>query len=118
VSAKEVGVSTTETVEAVKSAVNLSYRCPECKRTSTLTIDPKSANPVTAEDNGKWVPFIEFDCRGLAPYNPVLFGTKWTAKPSGNAKAFQNVDLSEDWADYDSANDCSVSILDAEIKVE
>lgn len=77
-----------------------------------------SLNAVTSEQNEKWSQVVEFDCRGVEPVEPSLFGTKWIATPPNDAPPFKNISLDEDWADYDSKNDAAVSILSPELKIE
>ena len=68
------------------------------------------------EDRGQWVPFAAFDCRGL---EPIAFHPRdgFEVTSTGGA-TFTNVDLSEEWADYDEDNDHSISILGLEAKFE
>lgn len=71
----------------------------------------------TSEQNEQWAPIVELECRGIEPAEPTLFGTKFTATSEGGA-TFNDVSLEDDWADYDAKNDCSVSILEPELKVD
>ncbi|KIZ05665.1 hypothetical protein MNEG_2291 [Monoraphidium neglectum] len=71
---------------------------------------------ITEEDNGKWVPVIAFECRGLEPvaYHPE---EEWAAVGGGGQK-FDQVDLREDWADFDEKLGESVSVMGLESKFE
>ena len=56
------------------------------------------------------------ECRGVIP-------VKWIPGADMNATTtggfiFPEVDMSEDWADYDEENDLSVSIMAVESKIE
>lgn len=71
---------------------------------------------VTADDGGKWVPVMAFECRGLEPvaYHPE---DEWTATGAGGQR-FDPVDLSDDWADFDEKLGESVSVMGLESKFE
>ena len=83
-----------------------------------MTIVKGSLSPFTHEKNGQWQKVVSFDCRGIEPVEPSFFGTKWVATPFNDAPSLKDVSLEEEWADYDAKNDCAVSILEPEIKVE
>lgn len=61
---------------------------------------------VTADDDGKFVPFVAFECRGLEPvaYRPTA-DDPWRVEPASGGAAFEDADLSEaagdGWAEYD-----------------
>lgn len=83
-----------------------------------MSFDKKSIRPITVDQNGEFCPVVTFDCRGIAPVEPTLFGTKWNISSAEGGSVFNDVELNEEWADYDTKNDCAVSILEPEIKVE
>ena len=65
---------------------------------------------------GGWTPVLAMECRGLTP-------VRWHPSVDFNATSeggtlFGEVDLSDDWADYDEENDASVSIMGLEFKIE
>ncbi|KAF4654210.1 hypothetical protein FOL47_010099 [Perkinsus chesapeaki] len=71
----------------------------------------------TADDSDKWVPLIAFECRGceITKWHPH---TGYRAISTGGGTVFENVDLSDDWCDYDADNDASVGVYDLEWKLE
>ena len=69
-----------------------------------------------AENSGNFVQILAMECRGLTPvkWHPMC---DFSATSSGGFK-FDEVDLSDDWAEYDEDNDISVSIMNLESKIE
>ncbi|CBZ51055.1 c1orf123, related [Neospora caninum Liverpool] len=65
----------------------------------------------TAEDSGKFVPVVAFECRGVEP-------VKWYPADGYVVKSkkatFRDVELSEDWVDYDQDANLSVGIYNVE----
>lgn len=74
--------------------------------------------PVSHEQSEKWAPIASLECRGIQPVEPTLFGTDFIARPFENAPVFRDVSLDEDWSEYDTKNDCAVSLLEPELKFE
>lgn len=73
---------------------------------------------LTADDSGEWVPIVAFEARGMDVTRLVLGKDDLVVHSTGDT-IFDEVDLSEgDWADYDAEADVSVSITDAQTKVE
>ncbi|GBF90293.1 hypothetical protein Rsub_02399 [Raphidocelis subcapitata] len=71
---------------------------------------------ITADDSGKFVPVIAFECRGLEPiaYHPE---DEWLAKGAGGV-AFDPVDLRDDWADFDEKAGEAVSVMGLEARFQ
>lgn len=68
---------------------------------------------LTADDHGKFVPIIGFDCRGLEPVDWRPEDGFVVKAPSGFV--WEDVDLSDkDWADYDEKSGESASIMELE----
>ncbi len=68
---------------------------------------------LTADDAGKFVPIIAFDCRGMEPVDWRPEGGFVVTAPSG-AK-WEDVDLSDkEWADFDERSGESVSVMELE----
>lgn len=69
--------------------------------------------PFTAEDEGKFIPIVGFECRGLEPID-------WRPEDDFIVKCtsgtvFEDVDLSEkEWVDYDEKSGESVGIMNLE----
>jgi hypothetical protein len=93
---------------------------PGAKKESQLTVVrdiKKFTRSITGNDSGGFVPIVGFECRGLEPI--VWYpegGYKVTS--AGGLTLFENVNLSEDWAEYDEEGDQSVSICDVQHKFE
>ncbi|KAL4162998.1 hypothetical protein KRP22_015113 [Phytophthora ramorum] len=71
----------------------------------------------SAADSGEFVPFVGFECRGLEPYawHPE---SGYRVISAGRHAAFDDVDLSDDWADYDEEGEQSVGVYSVEWKFE
>eukprot|EP00741_Cyanophora_paradoxa_P007831 tig00001215_g7577.t1 len=91
-------------------------KCKGCKRENSLDVVPGHGRSWTEADETKFVPLIACDCRGLeiVSWEPragfTAVGT--TGKP------FEDVNLGEDFADYDEAAGCSVSVMNVKHKIE
>ncbi|KAG2483004.1 hypothetical protein HYH03_018085 [Edaphochlamys debaryana] len=73
--------------------------------------------PYTAEDDGKFVPIIAFECRGLEPIGFHPEGG-WNVVSGGGSK-FQDVDLKElEWTDYCDKSSASVGVFGFESKFQ
>jgi hypothetical protein len=87
-------------------------------------------------ETANWVPLIAFDCRGLeitkwypgvsnfgmfrrcCPSFDLAFPQTGFTCQSEPGYLFEDVDLSEDWAEYDDENDLSVEITELEHKFD
>ena len=68
---------------------------------------------VTAEDSDEWVPIVAFEARGLDVVKLTLGVDDFTAKSSGGG-LLEEVDLSDDFADYDEPNELSIGITSSD----
>lgn len=66
-------------------------------------------------DDTDFVPVLALDCRGIEPYEFHFLGNEIIAESEGGVR-FDEVDLSEDWAEYDEENNMPVSITSIETK--
>jgi len=74
---------------------------------------------LTADDSGEWVPVVAFEGRGMDVVKLRLTADDVVVTSTGDAVFEDGVDLSDgDWADYDAEADVSVSITNAQTKVE
>ncbi|OQS04086.1 hypothetical protein THRCLA_20979 [Thraustotheca clavata] len=105
-------------VSGSRGTAHFLMKWPGAKKESQLTVVrdiKKLTRAIGAEDSGKFVPFVGFDCRGLEPYGwSPEDGYKVTA--AGETSVFEDVNLSEDWADYDEEGDQSVGVYGVEYK--
>ncbi|ORY98001.1 DUF866-domain-containing protein [Syncephalastrum racemosum] len=103
-----------------RGSANLVMRCKFCKRESSAQFEPGvKIGSYSAEQNGKAQKLAVFDCRGL---ELVGFSPRdtWTAKGVESDTPFTEIDLSEDWADYDekSGEPVGISNVEAEFRKE
>ncbi|TMW59661.1 hypothetical protein Poli38472_004730 [Pythium oligandrum] len=107
-------------VDGSRGEVHFLLKWPGAKKQSQLTVVrdvKKLTRPVTGEDSGEYVPFVGFECRGLEPYawHP---GSGYTVTSAGGTATFEDVDLADDWADYDDEGGQSVGVYGVEYKFE
>ena len=119
---KGVWVSDEEEYEVAGSRGNAHFlmKWPGAKKESQMTIVrdvKKLTRVVTGEDSGEYVPFVGFECRGLEPvsWSPES-GYKITS--TGGSAVYEDVDLSDDWVEYDEEGGQSVGVYSIEYKFE
>ncbi|PFH32164.1 DUF866 domain-containing protein [Besnoitia besnoiti] len=117
---ERVTLSAAETLEIPNSrgTANFLVRWNGSKSVSTINIqDVKNVTrrTYTAEDSGKFVPVVAFECRGAEPikWHPADGYTVRSKKAT-----FKDVDLSEDWVDYDQDANLSVGIYNVEYEFQ
>lgn len=73
--------------------------------------------PITGDDGNTFVPFAAFECRGLEPYawHPE---SGYRVTSAGGSAVFDDVDLTDDWADYDADGEQSVGVFQVEYKFQ
>jgi hypothetical protein len=71
------------------------------KTTSSITLMqlPGVTREITADDSGSPVALIAMECRGCEPIAWSV-GDGWTVTVAGG-QSFEDVDLSEDWSEFD-----------------
>ncbi|CAK4646175.1 hypothetical protein LEN26_015761 [Aphanomyces euteiches] len=109
-----------EEVSGSRGTAHFLMKWPGAKKESQLTVVrdvKKLTRPITGEDSGEWVPVVGFDCRGL---EPVAWSPEggYTITSAGGTAVFQDVDLAEDWSDYDEDGGQAVGIYAIEHKFE
>nr|PNR53798.1 hypothetical protein PHYPA_007473 [Physcomitrium patens] len=113
VSDKETSVTPSELYDIPKSkgSANLVQKCKFCAKVGNITAIPGREKPYTMEDSesGKFVPIGCFDCRGIEPVE-FSFKDGWAAEGLTGTK-FVDIDLSEEWSEYDEKAAESVGIL-------
>ncbi|GFH51319.1 hypothetical protein CTEN210_07795 [Chaetoceros tenuissimus] len=118
---------------------HFSLKWEDSKKASTLTVlsaaelktalkkkkgkskgkDPYMIRNVTAEDNNEYVPVAAFETRGIEPYAFHPMGGEFIVESeAGMQFDAEDVDLSDDWADYDTENDIAVSITEFQSKFD
>ncbi len=74
---------------------------------------------MVADDNNTFVPVAAFETRGIEPYQFHCMGGEFVVESEGGVVfEGEDVDLSDDWADYDAENEISVSVMEFESKFE
>ncbi|KAL8274852.1 hypothetical protein Esti_001204 [Eimeria stiedai] len=99
---KGVTLSASEAFEIPNSrgTANLILKFGGSKQPATINVEHVKGvtRPYTAADSGKFVPIVSFECRGMEPIS-------WTPTSGcvvrGEKTQFSNVDLAEDWAEFD-----------------
>lgn len=76
---------------------------------SVTKVKGLTALKYTSDDNEKYVPVVGFECRGVEPWN-WHSGNTGVSVLSRGGHYFRNVDLSEDWCDYDVEKNEAVSV--------
>ncbi|KAK9842024.1 hypothetical protein WJX81_004623 [Elliptochloris bilobata] len=90
----------------------------DARHPAHLTLAPLKGvtRPYSAADDGKWVGVVGMECRGLEPIRWQPEAGFCVETPSGTV--FEDVDLSEDWAEYDEKAGTSVGVYELESKFE
>lgn len=71
----------------------------------------------TEDDSGNWVPLLLLECRGMEPYAFHPMKDEFVISSTDDGCVFnEEIELDDDWADYDAENDVSVSL--SEIQFE
>lgn len=75
---------------------------------------------VADDDNGvNWVPLCAFDCRGMEPYEFNPMAEEFIITSENGYRFDEGIEFEDgEWTDYDSENDCPVSIQNLEFKFE
>ncbi|KKA28845.1 hypothetical protein TD95_000249 [Thielaviopsis punctulata] len=114
---KPVAVSRFEENElsGSRGEANFVWKCKNCKRESSASI---KAAPAAYEQNepAKRQKILEFDCRGLE-FTSFSAEGKWLAEGLESNTKFTEVELTEDWFDYDEKSGEEVSIVDMKWEV-
>jgi hypothetical protein len=115
------------TWDGAKKPSTLTYmNVSECKTAFKKTKQKETVLPRSfqgADDNDLWVPLMAVSCRGLEPYAFHPMGQEFKVvsvggTTFGNDGDSEGVDLSDDWAEYDEANDQAVGLTGIEFKWE
>ena len=85
--------------------------------TINLMTVPEMRERITADDSGSWVAIQAFEARGadVVGYRP---SDEWVVVGLSGARFTEEVDLSDEWCDYDEEGECSPTISEFEFKIE
>jgi hypothetical protein len=111
---KKSSVLTVLSVQELKTALKK-------KKGKSKGENPRMIRALTADDSDVFVPVAAFSTRGIEPYAFHPMGGEFIVTSEGG-HVFDDdeneVDLSEDWGDYDIENDIAVSISDFSSKLK
>ncbi|KAL2147014.1 hypothetical protein VTI28DRAFT_1310 [Corynascus sepedonium] len=110
---KPIAVNRFETNEmsGSRGEANFVWRCKNCKRESSATINA-APSPYQQTEPAKAQKILEFDCRGLE-FTEFLPEGEWLADGIESNTKFEGIDLTEgEWFDYDEKAGEEVSIKD------
>ncbi|RNE98037.1 hypothetical protein TraAM80_09005 [Trypanosoma rangeli] len=91
---------------------NAVFKCAFCKAVLTATIDTESYGKYTPGGDGG---VLLIEVRGASPAELEL-DNQWVVEAEGSA--FERVDLSEDWVDYDEASGAPASVSGVSVRFE
>ncbi|CCE79920.1 Piso0_003012 [Millerozyma farinosa CBS 7064] len=103
-------------VTGSKGSANFVYRCRMCKSEHSASIS-RTDRKYTSDDNGKAVPLLIIDARGVdfTEFKPV---GQFQCTGAGSGTAFDEVDLEDgEWFDYDDKEGAEVSIVDVKWEI-
>ena len=115
-----VWLDPTESTEAPggRSETNLCIKFEGAKQAATIDfVESGQATEYTEEDSGQWVAIQCFECRGceITGYSQQ---DDWIVVGESGQEFSEEVDLSDDWCDYDEGADVSPEISAFEVKIE
>ncbi|CAJ0582756.1 unnamed protein product, partial [Mesorhabditis spiculigera] len=92
-----------------RGAAQFAEKCPGCGRVNTLRVVEKSFKEYSIEKNGQFQHIARFECRGMVPieFKP---SDGWHCYGEETDTHFDDIDLSEDWAEYDEKAQLPVEI--------
>ncbi|KAH9598357.1 CXXC motif containing zinc binding protein [Trypanosoma melophagium] len=88
---------------------NAVFKCAFCKAVITVSIDPESYGAFEPDDNGDGG-VVTIEVRGGAP-EELEMDDKWEVEAEG--ATFRDVNLGEDWMEYDESSGTTVSVTGA-----
>lgn len=102
-----------------RSSANFVMKWKESRSECTISCVPlpELKSEYTEADSGDWVAIQAFEARGadVVGYQP---SDEWVVVGPSGARFTEEVDLSEEWCDYDEGAECSPTINEFEFKIE
>lgn len=114
---KFVYIDEEESEESGGGNHNAIWSCKFCKNQISADVNTKSYGEFDAEKSSNPQKVIVFDVRGAEPVDLEWDGS-WIATAAESEETFEDVDLSDDWCDYDEKSSNSVSIMNPVVKFE
>eukprot|EP00002_Diphylleia_rotans_P022993 TRINITY_DN4517_c0_g1_i1.p1 TRINITY_DN4517_c0_g1~~TRINITY_DN4517_c0_g1_i1.p1 ORF type:complete len:159 (+),score=35.67 TRINITY_DN4517_c0_g1_i1:110-586(+) len=114
-----VSINPQEQVEVPGSRgiANLVIRCKNCQREHSMSVVEKSQQSYTEEHAGSFRPMLQVESRGVEIVNWEL-RDGFYVEISGSGKVFEDVDLHEDWYEYDDVSQASVSVSNIKTQIK
>ncbi|KAK8723827.1 hypothetical protein OTU49_011562 [Cherax quadricarinatus] len=111
-------VSADEQVEVPKSrgTCNLLIKCKLCSRVNNADVLSDTKKPYTADDVPKFKEIIAFECRGIS-IAAFKFGDGWQCEGVESHTPFTDLNLDDEWCEYDESADCPVGISELQYKI-
>ncbi|KAJ3306864.1 hypothetical protein HDV03_003901 [Kappamyces sp. JEL0829] len=109
-----VTFKSTDVVEQSNSRghANLVMTCKFCKSQGTLDVLWKTMQPYSDEKSGQMQPLVVIEGRGWEPLEFQPADGIFKCRGSDSGTEFADVNLSEDWAEYDEKAGGSVEIME------
>ncbi|XP_050720489.1 CXXC motif containing zinc binding protein-like isoform X2 [Eriocheir sinensis] len=111
-----VAVDEVVAVPHSRGSCNMLVKCKLCGRTNTLDVLADKKKTYTMEDVPSFKVIIAFECRGLSVVD-FQFGKGWQCQGVDSRTPFTDLDLDEEWCDYDEEANLPVGITELEYKV-
>lgn len=110
-----LSLSESQPLKGGRGSASLVIKCKLCSRENSIDIIKDSLSPYTADDVPRLKTVVVFDCRGVEPteFDPRI---GWVAEGQESGTKFDEVDLSQDWSDYDEKTQQSVGIYELKHK--
>ncbi|KAJ3085369.1 hypothetical protein HK102_000068 [Quaeritorhiza haematococci] len=99
-----------------RGSANLVMKCSFCAKQGSMSIEQASIKPYTADDAPRFKSLVVLECRGLEPVEWIP-GEDFEAEGVDSGTKFDEIDLSDDWAEYDEKAGQSVGISELESKI-
>ncbi|XP_076043121.1 CXXC motif containing zinc binding protein [Oratosquilla oratoria] len=99
-----------------RGKANFVTKCKMCKKVNNLDVCLSTKKMYTADDTPGFSEIITFECRGLSVVD-FRFGDGWKCIGVDSGVEFANLDLSQEWYEYDEEANCPVSISDLKYKI-
>ena len=103
-------------MEGSKGTAHFIMKWPGEHNQTTIKIVPIKKVDGSYKESGKWIKILALECRGITPIKWIP-SVDFSATTTGGF-VFGEVDLSDDWAEYDEENDESVSVMNLESRIE
>ncbi|RWS24552.1 UPF0587 protein-like protein [Leptotrombidium deliense] len=98
-------------IKGSRGEANLVLKCKLCSRENTVSLIENSLSTYTIDDSNNFKTIVAFECRGVEP-NDFSARNGFSAEGVESNTKFENINLEEDWVDYDEKSKESVGIYE------